>query len=452
MSLALRIYHRAPYVVKRLAASMQGRRLRAWRFGSRTDTLVAQALERDTWTGERWRAWQAEQVARVLDHAARQVPFYEAAWRGREPDAWRALERWPVLTKETVRGEPGAFLARDRDRRLYATRTSGTTGTPLRLLSSRRTQRAWWALHEARMRRWNGVTRHDRWGLVGGRLVTPVRRRQPPFWVWNAPLHQLYLSAYHIREETVPAYVDAMRRHGIRYLVGYPSALAAVAAMAVRRDLAAPDLAVVIANAEPLSDVQRAIIGSFFRCPVRNTYGMAEALASASECEHSTLHLWPDAGVVEVLEPDATGTGRLVLTGLLHDAMPLVRYEIGDRGRLRDDSFACPCGRGLPALAEIEGRSDDALRTRDGTLVGRLDPVFKGDLGIREAQVIQESLDRVVVRMVAEDGLAASTATAVRRRLRDRLGPVEVEVRAVERIERGANGKFRAVISRVTTQ
>ena len=99
--------------------------------------------------------------------------------------------------------------------------------------------------------------------------------------------------------------------------------------------------------------------------------------------------------------------------------MPLIRYKVGDLGSLSTSEQPCGCGRTLPILDCVEGRADDVLLTRDGRRVGRLDPVFKTRLPLREAQIIQESLSRVRVRFVpgphfSAEALDIPAATAVR--------------------------------------
>ena len=94
----------------------------------------------------------------------------------------------------------------------------------------------------------------------------------------------------------------------------------------------------------------------------------------------------------------------------------------------------------------LEGRTDDVLYTTDGRAVGRLDPVFKADLPFRETQIIQEARRRVRVRYVPAPGFSDAAIAQLAERLRDRLGRVEVVWEHVDRIPRGANGKFRAVM------
>jgi phenylacetate-CoA ligase len=427
--------------------------LRSWRYGPDTERLVEEAIDRESWPAEQSRARRDEDLAQLLHRAATEVPFYRDQWaaRRRQGDrvSWEQLENWPILEKEAVRSRPEAFLAESsRAARMFRDQTSGTSGTPLVIYWRRRTLCRWYALAEARWRRWYGVSRRDRWAILGGQIVTPAEQRRPPFWVWNAGLRQLYLSSYHLAPDLIACYLDALEEFGISYALGYSSSLHSLARGALALGRSVP-LRVAVTNAEPLFADQRDTIGRAFACPVRETYGMAEAVAAASECDHGTLHLWPEVGVMEVVDRDRPvgpgTTGDFICTGLLNADMPLIRYRVGDRGSLGED-LPCACGRSLPRLASVEGRIDDVLFTRDGRRIGRLDPVFKANLPMIEAQIVQERLDRVRVRYVPAPGFSASAGSSLADRLRDRMGDVEVVLEEVERIPRTSRGKFRAVV------
>ena len=183
---------------------------------------------------------------------------------------------------------------------------------------------------------------------------------------------------------------------------------------------------------------------------------MSEIVVGGSECEAGRLHAWPEVGMTEVLSdegnvPAAEGNvGRIVATGLFNSDMPLVRYDTGDRGALDSSEAACACGRRLPLLRSLDGRSDDVLLTADGRRIGRLDPVFKTSLAIREAQIIQETLSRVRVRIVAAEGYGEVDRRRIAEGLRERLGTgVEIEFEQVDDIPRTRAGKFKAVISQL---
>ena len=451
----LRLYHHLPPPVRPFVATLRGYFLRGWRYGRETDRLIEEARERERWPAERWREWQEGQLALLLRRAAERVPFYREQWAARRRRGDRSspeyLEHWPILEKEPVRATPAAFVADDRDhRRMLAEHTSGTTGKSITLYRTRETDRRLYALAALRRRDWYGVSRADRWAMVGGRLVTPVAQRRPPFWVWNRAMRQLYMSSYHLAPDLIPLYLDAIAEHRVAYIFGYTSSLHSLALEANRLGRRDIRLRVAITNAEPLYPHQRSTISEAFGCPVRETYGMSELVAGGSECDAGRLHLWPEMGVVEVIDderPVRPGeTGDLVCTGLLTPDMPLIRYRVGDRGALADPDGRCPCGRTLPLLAAVEGRIDDLLYTVDGRRIGRLDTVFKVDMPVREAQIVQEALDHVRVRYVPTGDYTPSTGAELVARLRERMGHVQVTLEAVDEVPRTSAGKFRAVV------
>jgi phenylacetate-CoA ligase len=454
------IYHGLPYPLKVVGTSMYGYYLRGWRYGFDTPELVEQALERESWSTQQWKDWREERLAYVLHRAANRVPYYREHWRRRrrngDQSSYEQLENWPILDKETLRRNPKAFIADDCNPSLmFREKTSGTTGTPIQVWMSRKTVKEWYAVFEARCRIWNGVSKHDRWANVGGRLVAEVEDKNPPFWVWNKGLNQIYMSSYHLSPDLIPAYLDALREYDIKYLWGYSSSLHALARTAIRNNERIP-MKVALTNAEPLMTHQREAISKAFQCPTVETYGQAERVAAASECKEGRMHLWPEVGVLEVIDRNeeavaAGKTGEFLCTGLLNTDTPLIRYRIGDRGAVaKKSSMPCKCGRTLPVLKGVEGRTDDVLVMPDGRRVGRLDPVFKSDLPIREAQIVQHTVHEVEVKYVPGSDFEEGNANELANRLRDRVGSdVEVGLRKVDGIPRTENGKFRAVISKV---
>lgn len=457
----LRLYHSLPPFLRGATATARGGYLRLWRYGRVTERLRDEALERDYWTPREWRIWREEKLAFLLHRTATTVPYYRAHWaeRRRRGDAssWEILENWPFLEKETLRANPKAFVAADKSiSRMFHDHTSGTTGKPLDIWLTRTTLQKWYALFEARCRQWNGVSRRDRWAIVGGQLVTPVKQTEPPFWVWNALLNQLYVSAYHLAPRNIGGYVEALRRYRIRYVVGYPSAIHVLAREIIDQRLNPPKLDFILANAEPVLAQQRREIEQAFCCPLRETYGMAEIVTAASQCQYGMLHLWPEVGELEIVDESGRTAqnemGEFVCTGLLNVDMPLIRYRVGDRGAVGSANASCSCGRSLPILSAVDGRVDDTLYTVDGRRVGRLDPVFKSRFPIREAQIIQDALDLVRLRYVPGPGFSHADGEAIAVRIRDRMGPVKVVLEQVDSIPRTNNGKFRAVICNLSAE
>ncbi|MCP5303465.1 MAG: phenylacetate--CoA ligase family protein [Pseudomonadales bacterium] len=457
----LKFYHQLPPSARDIVASIRGYYLRSWRYGPETEHWATEAHEREYWSTEKWKAYREKRLASVLHRAATQVPYYRDQWaeRRRQGDkaSWDYLENWPILEKNVLRADALRFLADDcNPKKMFHEHTSGTTGKSLDLWWSWETVKRWYALFEARWRNWYGVSRHDRWAIIGGQLITPIEQRHPPFWVWNSAFHQLYMSSYHLAPDLIPAYLDALARYKIKYLFGYTSSLYSLAQGALnigRDDL---QFAVAITNAEPVFDYQRQMIQKAFHTPVRETYGMSEIVIAAGECEAEQMHLWPEVGWVEVLEdnqPVAAGmVGDLVCTGLFNLDMPLIRYRLGDRAALSSDESSCDCGRTLPRLKVVEGRTDDLLYTSDGRRIGRLDPIFKQNLPVLEAQIVQEKLDYIRVLYVPSADYTSEAGQSIVKGIQDRMGAVQVILEAVDKVPRTSNGKFRAVICNLSAE
>jgi len=453
----LQIYYGLPGWARSAAASAEGLRLNRWRWGRESEDLVAEAIERESWSAERWRSWQLEQLAERLDHAARKAPYYRQYWSTRrqrgDRRTWERLEHWPLLEKDIVRRFGPALIAEDESAGPYRMEsTSGTTGTPLRLWRTKRTLMRRYAIYEARHRRWYGISRGHRWAMAGCQLVAEPTSAQPPFWVWNAAMRQLYVSSYHLAPEQAALSLAAIKKYGCRYAWGYPSSLALLAQGRGCRE-SAPQLSCVVTNAEPLLVSQRSLIEKSFGCHAYETYGMVELVAAAGQCPAGSLHWFPEFGYIEAIgqngEPSLDESGELVATSLLDSGMPLIRYRTGDALALGQSSEICGCGRGLPRLSSIEGRSEDIIYAADGRPVARLDPVFKGDLPIREAQIIQERLGELLVLVAPSEPWMRSHETRIAGALRDRLGDLDIRFETVPTIPRGPNGKFRSIVSRI---
>lgn len=461
MSASGALYAAAPVWMQHLLVSAKGAEHRWLRLSGRVlREELALLRESERWAPEQLHGLQARRLRTLLSAAFAEVPHWRdlarrlgcAAEDFRSPDDLRAL---PLLTRAEVAAAPHRFVSARRARGPWvrAHATSGSTGLALRTLESRAAFSRRWA-YVARLRAWAGVGNPvlPRRAQFTGRVVVPGEPADG-FARRNLPGNALLLSSYHLSERAAPAYARALRRFRPELVDGYPSALLALARLAARQGLALPRPAAVITSAETLLDEHRAEIARAFRCRVHDQYAATEPSCFWGECAHGTLHQSPEYGVSEILGADggpaAPGeTGEVVVTSFLNPVMPLLRYRLGDRAERGPDA-PCPCGRGLPRVARVLGRVDDVLYVPGRGWVGRLDPVFKGLAGVVEAQVVQEALDRVVVRLAAP-GAGAGVEAEVLRRMRDRLGAaVEVRVERVERVPRGARGKLRQVVSRV---
>ncbi len=439
---------------------MRGVQIWHQRHGGDFERYVEEAIERETWSDDRWKAYREDKLARILDRAAKVVPYYQRHWEERrrkgDKSSIELLENWPVLTKEALRQHQDELIASDRKRHeLYLNHSSGTTGKAVYIYRTLETVRRYYALFEVRWRLWHGVSRFHRYGHLGGQIIKPVQDNRPPFWVYNRKMNQLYMSTYHMSPENMPLYLDALKRYDIEFMYGYTYMLHVLATGALELGWDDLSFTVSLTNAEQVRQYHRDSVQQAFKGPLRETYGAAEIVVAAGECEYGNMHLWPDVGVVEVMEHGEhvpIGTpGDLVCTTLVNPDMPLIRYEIGDRGALRPPEERCACGRNLPMLDHIEGRANDKLVTSNGRVVFQFDPVVYG-LPLKEAQIVQQRIGEVTFKFVPGERWTGDHRKEVDRRLNERLGGVTVHFEETDYIPVGVNGKFRMVLCEVSDE
>jgi phenylacetate-CoA ligase len=289
--------------------------------------------------------------------------------------------------------------------------------------------------------------------MFGARKICRFEQDRPPFWRFSPAENMAYASVYHLTPKFLPAYVQFLRAFEPAVVMGYPSALYAVAQYALDHGDLPPRAVAVSTSAERLPDYMRAAIESAWQSRIYDRYGAVEGCVSASQCEHGRHHVSPEIGILEILDPNGRpvgpgAEGEVVCTGLQNTLQPLIRYRIGDSARWAVDQH-CPCGRQLPILDGVDGRVEDVCYTADGRPIVRFDTVFKGVANIRQAQVIQESFDGFTVAVIPASGFDGSDVELIQANMKLHVGRVGVTVRCVTSIPHTASGKFRAVMCRL---
>ena len=450
------IYNISPYPIKSFIASNYGYYLKYLRYSGKFEKYKEEALQRDSWTKEKWDSWQESRLAYMLKTAYHYVPFYKDYWskqrRIGNNSSHELIENWPVINKKIIQKNPELFINSNYNRyTLVKEYTSGSSGSPLRIYHSLDTLQYWYGLCEARWRKWYDLNYTQPWAYIAGRKVTPYNNNKPPFWVWNKGLKQLYLSCYHLKKQNIPHYMDAMKNHEVVYLYGLASSINQLAYHGKSLGLNPPNVKAIVSCAETLYLNYKKNIEDYFSCPVYDSYGSTEKVIGSSECTSKQMHIWPDAGKVEIcslhsdLSCEGENSGRLICTGLINEAMPLIRYDIGDIGMVRDTE-RCVCNRNMPILSSLEGRFDDMILTPDGRRVMVIWS-FLNEMPIIELQVVQEDIYNIRINYIAENKLDSKEEKYLIKKLEKNLGEFNFHFYLVDKINRSENGKFKAVIS-----
>lgn len=451
------LYSNSPVMLQEKMIEVRARFVSSLREGKSFRSMVADCTNTQWYSSRELAAFHRKKLGELISHAGKNVPFYEEYW-GKMGAPWEdilhrlpedVLAALPFITKANVQEAAQLMLADTAKKPLIKSRTSGTTGTPLVLyrdLSALNRENAF----IARNLLWAGYVPGGRRAWIRGDMIVPINDSQQPFWRRNKAENMLMFSAYHLSETSAPAYLDALARFDPMIIQAYPSSIGFLAAYleSSSKTYSGVSLKSVITASETLSEEQRRVIETRFGCRVFDCYGQNEQIAAIVTCEHRRYHVLSDYSYVEFL-PVGDGLFEIVGTGYNNLAMPLIRYRTGDLVELDGDE-PCPCGRAFPTVKRIHGRNDDYIKLPDGRRIGRMAKVFVGLDGLIEAQIVQYSMDELLIRVVPGPCYGEKTERRLKQNFKDRLGDkIRITIEKVETIERTKNGKVRNVICNV---
>lgn len=430
------------------------------RLKKHTTVAVREQMERSQWwDAARLQALQLTRLRQLLRHAQEQVPYYRdlfasTGFRAEDVQSLADLATLPLLDKAVIRANTEALKALDAQG-LARFNTGGSSGSPLIFYIGKER-----VSHDVaakwRATRWWDVDIGDPEIVVwGSPIELGVQDGMRAF--RDRLLRTKLLPAFEMSEQKLDCFLQEIRATRPKMLFGYPSALSHIARHAAARGQRMDDLGIRVAfvTSERLYDEQRAQISQVFGCPVANGYGGRDAGFIAHQCPAGGMHITAEDIIVEIIgtdgQPVTVGqSGEIVVTHLATREFPFIRYRTGDIGVL--DSAACSCGRGLPLLKEIQGRSTDFLVAQDGTVLHGLALVYiLRDLpAVRSFKIIQESIDLTRVLVVFEAGADAALMQKIEAGFKARLGQgVQVLIEQVADIPAEKSGKFRYVVSKI---
>ena len=451
-----RLYDALPPAAQGLAIRLASWRIQRQRFGAEFHAALREFERLDGASPDEVRADQERRLQEAVQDAARHVPYYRELFRreGIDPSSIRRVEdlvQIPPLARETLRTQPEALISEAVPKREQLEgRTSGSTGTALRLVHTREALAAEYAAAWRQRGRY-GLHLGDRFAAFGGRAVVPLSQTQPPFWRFDPVRQRTLYSLYHMSPENLDAYCADLAKPGHRFWQGYPSSIAWIASHLLEKqiDLGDAGPTAIFTSSESLLDSQRQRISLATGAPIADRYANSELCVSISEHPDGAYRVDTEVCAVEIdarESGDGWVRGEILATGFANRAMPLIRYRTGDIATLRD----AVGGAARPVVEAIDGRIEDYVVTPDGRRVGRMDHAFKDTPGLREAQILQHDRDSIRVLLVPIESFGKQARAVVEAELRSRLGHrIAIEFEIVEKIPRLPNGKFRAVISKV---
>lgn len=425
------------------------------------DTVrIREELEKTQWLSpQELKALQTARLKTFLIDVEQHVPYYQQLFNQLKfnPNNVTSLEdlkKLPLTAKPLIR-EHSEQLKADDAVGLAKFNTGGSSGEPLIFyIGNKRVSHdvaAKW-----RATRWWGVDIGDPEAVIWGSPIELSGQDKIKL-VRDKLLRTHLIPAFEMSPAKIDGFIQKIKTLKPKMLFGYPSALAHIATHAEKTGQVLNDLGIKVAfvTSERLYDHQRAKIEQIFACPVANGYGGRDAGFIAHQCPEGQMHITAEDIIVEIIDNNGNvlpydQAGEIVVTHLATRDFPFIRYRTGDVGVLSDEK--CRCGRGLPLLKEIQGRTTDFIIAQDGTVLHGLALIYvlRDIAGVESFKITQHSVDETTVQIVKNQQYNQENDAKIQSEFKQRLGQdVQISVEYVSEIAKEKSGKFRYVISHV---
>ncbi|MBM3810188.1 MAG: phenylacetate--CoA ligase family protein [Acidimicrobiia bacterium] len=404
---------------------------------------------------------QAYQLARLrrLLSVARGSSYYRRLIDGfaKLPESFTFddLRQFPFLTKTTLREREFELLVPDA-RHVYENYSGGSTGVPVRFYQDY----SYKVQMSVSTRMCNELA-----GLFTGARVAklwgaPQDKRQIEGWKGKTKLwllNQRYYDTFDMGPERMDYYHRQMEAFQPDLIQAYAGSIYLLAKFLRSRGIepSYPRVS-IITSAEKLFPRMRDEISHVFPSAVFDRYGSREVSAMASECkQHDGMHIQMPGYIVETINAVTGRTvegepGEIAVTALANQAMPFLRYRIGDLGILTRKK--CACGRVFWRLREIVGRMSDNFLMPDGRVVHGeyFTHLFYGRDGIEQFQFEQTSRESFTLRIVPSVGYSAELGERLSQEIRKMIGDSpRLAIEIHQQIPKTASGKYRFTLSRL---
>ncbi len=435
--------------------------LHSWLISRQTKTIF-NILNKTQWfKSDEIIKLQNERIQQLLWHAYLNVPYYQKKFKlfGIHPNQIKTKEdlfKIPLLNKSDITENlyMDLFSVGHVKKEMLKIATSGSTGQPFITYADRwqlemrfaTTLRAleWtgWEFGERQLRLW-----HQR---IGMSLSQSLKER------FDALLmRRKFIPAFELTEKALVKLSQDLNKFKPKLIDGYAESLNFLSMYIKQGGNLTFKPKAIMSSAQMLTSTTRSEIEKALGTQVFDKYGAREFSGIAYQCAFSKdHHVMDESYIVEILiegKPAKPGeTGEIVITDLNNYSVPLIRYRIGDLAVAVDNTIACPCGRGLSRIGEIQGRTAALVYCNNGRwLPGTFFAHFFKDYDslVLFFQVIQKDKSGFILKIAKGNLWNTKDWENLVLDLRNYIGDTQIQIEFVENIPLLKTGKRTPVIS-----
>jgi len=430
-------------------------RLHSWNLTGATYDKFKKIILLERLSADEWKEYQKNELLKLLQYVCHSIQYYEKIEFTGPSSLVKELHSFPLLEKETLKSSNHFVLLNPRIKFRHRIRTSGSTGTPLEIYADREqlefrfasTVRAlrWtgWEIGRRQMRLWHQKIGMTKFQIIMERIDALLMRRT-------------FIPAFEISDNKMNDLLNRMRKVSPWIIDGYAESFEYISRYLTNVDDF--KIPVVMSSAQTLTERSRKVIEERFSCKVYDKYGAREFSGIAYQCGFGNwYHIIADSYVVEVLvdgiRPAMPGEiGEVVITDLRNRVMPLIRYRIGDLAIALDQNLKCPCGRNMPLIGPIIGRTTAIVYTPKGmALPGTFFAHFFKEYVnlIDQYQILQD--EDFTIKLLLKKGRSFSQESfeAMINQLESFMVGVTLEIEFVDLVPLTETGKRTAIISKI---
>ena len=415
------------------------------RYGKVYEDTLSFLLQSSKWDIQTKKDYQFLQLRKLLLHCYNNVPYYTDIFvsNGWKPQDFREIEdlqNFPVLTKKIIMDHSNLIMAAGYDnQKSYPITTSGSSGDKLKFYVNDEVFKKEAAFN---MRAYleQGAQMYDTPSVCLRRYVP--KNSDSPLWYYDYELKRLYMSAYHLNDETIGQYVDKINSGNYQTICTYPSSAYILACLCEENNLKMDLIEKIHVTSEKMLNQWYDKVEDVFGIKPCGHYGQMEKVSFMHQTEESKdYHQNYEYGVDEFYDNE-DGTHGLIATGFINYYMPLIRYKT-------EDTFILEDGK----VKEINGRSSDILVSSTGSRlpgVNFYSWIDKKMPAVKMFQIIQKSDKNITFKYVQNSDHSACIDNEILSGLRSRLGNMDYDIMRVDEIPRDEKTqKIRSIINEV---
>jgi len=400
--------------------------------------------EVDNWSYDRSKEYQFDQLKQILKHSNDNVPYYGKLFAkyGFNPkiQSFDDVKKLPLLTKDIIYDNFGDFISKNYNGNKILFKTSGSTGSRLKFYGedSMYKKEAAYILHSFKS---HGGDLYDKWTIW-------IRRHSPKdmndLVVKDYELKRIYISPFHLNDNTILYYVDLINQSKSTTIVTYPSTAFWLSCLLEKHNVRLPYIKSIHGASEKCLDIWGDKIKQVFGFNLKMHYGQVEKVSfmyqsNDSESYHNDL-------TYSFTEFDNSNT--IIGTSFMNYVMPFIRYKTNDVVTL-NENVEYNISRPL-VVSKIDGRVDDMVVSESNSRIPSVNfyTVMSKREEISMFQLYQKSDKSLYFKIVIKDNFNDSVLDELRTEIVKRVGNLPLQFEIVDEIPRDQNtGKIRCVIT-----